>query len=228
MLRRGERFVLARVLAIAVLVVLVIAAIPLARRNKRVFNAHNDEMQAWALSHGCTYVFEDNSQYDGYSFYPFGQTDRQYAHRVVTGSYAERIIAVYDFYFATGGGGGPAGSGPSDVYFAMLVMQLPNPVPWLHVTERKHLHRHAAEDAVSTGDEAFDSVYAVFAKDQDYAKSAMSATVRAGLPAQALSGMHIVDGRLFLWQARHKHDVALIDDRLRFAATVAAELPAPQ
>jgi hypothetical protein len=216
--------VLVRLLTIAVLLLLVVAAIPLARRNKRAFNAHNDEMQSWAVSHGCNYVFEDNSQYDGYSFYPFGQSDRQYAHRVVTGKYAERTIALYDFYFATGGGG-PGGSGPGDVYFAMVVMQLPSTVPWLHVTQRKNLHRHADEDAVSTGDEAFDSVYVVFAKDQEYAKSAVSATVRAGLPAQSLSGMHIVDGRLFLWQARHKHDVALIDDRLRFAATVAAELP---
>jgi hypothetical protein len=39
--------------------------------------------------------------------------------------------------------------------------------------------------------------------------------------------VHIVDGRLFLWQSRHKHDVALLEDRLRFAATVTAELPAP-
>jgi hypothetical protein len=217
--------VLVRVLTIVVLLLLVVAAIPLARRNKRVFNAHNDEMQSWAVSHGCSYVFEDNSQYDGYSFYPFGQSDRQYAHRVVTGSYDERTIALYDFYFATGGG---IGGGPNDVYFAMVVMTLPTAVPWLHVTERKNLHHHADEDAVSTGDEAFDSVYAVFAKDQAYAKSAVSATVRSGLPAQSLSGMHIVDGRLFLWQTRHKHDVALIDDRLRFAATVAAELPAPQ
>jgi hypothetical protein len=38
--------------------------------------------------------------------------------------------------------------------------------------------------------------------------------------------MHIVDGRLFLWRTRRKHDVALIEDRLRFAATVVAELPA--
>jgi hypothetical protein len=38
--------------------------------------------------------------------------------------------------------------------------------------------------------------------------------------------MHVVDSRLFFWQTRRKHDVALLDDRLRFAATVAAELPA--
>jgi hypothetical protein len=107
-------------------------------------------------------------------------------------------------------------------------MELSTSVPWLHVTERKHLHRHAGDDAISTGDEAFDSLYALFAKDQAFAKSAVSATVRAGLPAQSLSGMHIVDGRLFLWQARRKHDVALIDDRLRFAATVAAELAPSQ
>jgi hypothetical protein len=221
--------VLVPVLTIVGLLLLVVAAVPLARRNKRVFNAHNDEMQSWAASHGCTYVFEDNSQYDGYTFYPFGQSDLQYAHRVITGTYAQRTIALYDFYFATGGGGGgSAGSGPTDVYYAMVVMQLPTAVPWLHVTERKNLHRHADDDAVSTGDEAFDSVYAVFAKDQEYAKSAVSASVRSGLPAQSLSGMHIVDGRLFLWQTRHKHDVALIEDRLRFAATVAAELPAPQ
>jgi hypothetical protein len=221
--------VLVSVLVIAGLLALVIAAIPLARRNKRVFNAHNDEMQSWAASHGCNYVFEDNSQYDGYSFYPFGQSEQQYAHRVITGTYAERTIAIYDFYFATSGGGaGPAGGGASDVYFAMIVIQLPSTVPWLHVTERKNLHRHDGEDAISTGDEAFDGVYALFASDQEYAKSAVSATVRSGLPAQALSGLHIVDGRLFLWQTRHKHDVALIDDRLRFAATVAAELPAPR
>ena len=215
--------------AIIVLLVLVAVAIPLARRNKRVFNAHNDEMQAWAGSQGFSYVFEDNSQYDGYTFYPFGQSDRQYAHRVITGTYAERAIAVYDFYYATVGSGiGPAGSGPSDTYFAMLVMQLPTNVPWLHVTERKNLHRHADEDAISTGDEAFDTTYVLFAQDQKYANAALSATVRSGLPAQSLTGMHIVDGRLFLWQSHHKHEVALIDDRLRFAATVAAELPAPQ
>jgi len=151
--------------------------------------------------------FEDNSQYDGLSFYPFGQSDNQYAHRVITGRYAEHAIAVYDFYFAAGGAGGPTGSS-NDVYFAMIVMELPNTVPWLHVTQRKNLHRHADDDAVSTGDEAFDSVYVLFARNQDYAKSAVSATVRSGLPAQALSGMHIVDGRLFLWQTRHRHDVA--------------------
>jgi hypothetical protein len=220
---------MARWLVIAALLVLVIAAIPWARRNKRVFNAHNDDMQSWAVSHGCSYVFEDNSQYDGYSFYPFGQSDRQYAHRVITGNYAQRSIAVYDFYFATAGSGiGPAGSGPTDVYFAMLVMQLPTTVPWLHITERKNLRHHADEDAVSTGDEVFDSTYVLFANDHEYAKSAVSATVRSGLPAQGLSGMHIVDGRLFLWRGHHKHDVALIEDRLRFAATVVAELPAPQ
>jgi hypothetical protein len=216
--------VLGRLLGVAILLVLVLAAIPLVRRKRRVFDAHNDEMQSWAASHGCTYVFEDNSQYRGHTFYPFGQSDRQYAHRVITGKYAERTIAVYDFWFSTGGGG----AGPGDVYFAMLVMQLPTTVPWLHVTERKHLHRNADEDAISTGDEAFDSVYALLAKDQEYAKTAVSATVRSGLPAQALSGMHIVDGRLFLWQARHKHDVTRIEDRLRFAAMVAAELPAPR
>jgi hypothetical protein len=216
-------------IGIAVLVVLVVAAIPLARRNKRVFNAHNDEMQTWAESHGCSYVFEDQSQFAGYTFYPFGQSDRQYAHRVITGTYAERTIAVYDFYFVTvGSGAGPAGSGASDVYFAMTVMQLSKEVPWLHVTERENLRHHAADDAVNTGDEGFDRGYAVFAKDQDYARSALSTTVRSGLRAQSLSGMHIVDGRLFLWQTRHKHDVARIEDRLRFAATVAAELPGPR
>jgi hypothetical protein len=224
----GEQFVLVRVITIAVLLVLVIAAIPWARRNKRVFNAHNDEMQSWAVSHGCTYVFEDNSQYDGYTFYPFGQSDRKYAHRVITGKYAERGIAVYDFYFATGTGGGPVGGGASDVYFAMLVMELPTTVPWLHITERKNLRHHADEDAISTGDEAFDSTYVLFATDKEYAKSAVSPTVRSGLPAQGLTGLHIVDGRLFLWQGHHKHDVALIEDRLRFAATVAAELPSPR
>ena len=220
---------LGRVVAIIVLLVLVAAAIPLARRNKRVFNAHNDEMESWAASHGYSYVFEDNSQYDGYTFYPFGQSDLQYAHRVITGTYAEHAIAVYDFYYATAGSAvGPAGSGPSDVYFAMLVMQLPATVPWLHVTERKHLGRHADGDAISTGDEAFDATYVLFAKDQEYARSAISAPVRSGLPAQSLTGMHIVDGRLFLWQSRHKHDVALIDDRLRFAATVVGDLPVPR
>jgi hypothetical protein len=222
-------FVLGQVLGIALLVVVVIAAIPLVRRQRRRFAAHNDEMQSWAASHGCNYAFEDDSQYAGHSFYPFGQSDQQHAHRVITGKYAERTIAVYDFYFSTSGGGpGPAGGGVSDTYFAMLVMDLPTTVPWLHVTERSNLRRHADGDAVSTGDEAFDSVYVVFAADQEYAKSAVSATVRSGLPAQALSGMHIVNGRLFLWQTRHKHDVARIEDRLRFAATVAAELPAPQ
>jgi hypothetical protein len=196
---------------------------PLVRRKRRLFNAHTDEMQSWAASHGCNYVFEDDSQCDGHKFYPFGQFDQQHAHRVITGRYAERTIAVYDFWFSTGGGG----AGPGDVYFAMLVMDLTTTVPWLHVTERKNLHRHVDDDAISTGDEAFDSVYALFANDQEYAKSAVSATVRSGLPAQALSGMHVVNGRLFLWQSHHKHDVALIEDRLRFAATVAAELPAP-
>jgi len=220
---------LGRVLAIIAVLVLVVVAIPIARRNKRVFNAHNDDMQAWATSHGCSYVFEDNSQYDGLTFYPFGQFDRQYAHRVITGRYAERAIAVYDFYFATVGSGvGPAGSGASHVYFAMLVMQLPTSVPWLHVTQRKHLRRHGDDEAVPTGDETFDSTYVLFAKDQEYAKAALSPAVRAGLPAQALTGMHIVNDRLFLWQGYHKHDVALLDDRLRFAATVAAGLPAPR
>jgi hypothetical protein len=214
----------ARWLVIAGLVVVIIAAMPLVRRKRRLFNAHADEMQSWAVSHGYNYVSEDNSQYDGLSFYPFEQGYQQAAHRVITGKYAERAVAVYDYFFSSGGGG----AGPGDVYFAMLVMQLPTTVPWLHVTERNNLHRHADEDAISTGDQAFDSVYALFAKDQEYAKSAVSATVRSGLPAQTLSGMHIVNGRLFLWQIRHKHDVALIEDRLRFAATVAAELPAPR
>jgi hypothetical protein len=214
--------VLDRLLVIAGLLALVIAAIPLARRNKRKFNAHNDEMQSWANSHGCDYVFEDNSQYHGLSFYPFGRSDQQAAHRVITGTYAQRAIAVYDFYFTTGGSGGV-----SDVYFAMIVMQLATTVPWLDITERNSLGHHVAERAVSTGDEAFDRVYALFATDQEYAKAAVSATVRSGLPAQELSGMHIVDGRLFLWQTRHKHDVSRLEDRLRFAATVAAELPGP-
>jgi hypothetical protein len=214
-------------LVIAVLVVLVIAAIPVARRNKRAFTAHNDDMQSWAETHGCSYAAEDNSQYDGYSFYPFGQSDRQYAHRVITGRYAERAIAVYDFYYAAvGGGAGPAGFDNADVYFAMIVMQLPTELPWLHVTERKNLRRNADENAVSTGDADFDNTYALFAEDPEYAKAAVSTTVRSGLPAQSLSGMHIVDGRLFLWQTRRKHDVALLEDRLRFAATVVADLPA--
>jgi hypothetical protein len=209
-----------QLLGIAILVVLVVAAIPLARRNKRVFKAHNDEMQTWAVANGCHYAFEDNSQYAGHSFYPFGQSDHQEAHRVITGKYAERTIAVYDLNVTFGS--------TSGAYFAMLVMDLPTTVPWLHVTERKNLQHRAEKDSVSTGDETFDSLYALFAEDQEYAKSAVSATVRAGLPAQGFSGMHIVNGRLFLWQTRHKHDVALIEDRLRFAATVAAELPVPR
>jgi hypothetical protein len=215
--------VLHALLAIAGLLVLVVAAIPLARRNKRVFKAHNDEMQSWAESHSCSYVFEENSQYEGYSFYPFGQSDQQYAHRVVTGKYGERAIAVYDFYFAIGGG---LPGGGNNTYFAMIVMHLGADVPWVHVTERKNLSHHADAEAISTGDDGFDAVYAVFAGDPAYAKSAVSATVRSGLPAHSLSGMHIVDGRLFLWQSRRKHDVRLLDDRLRFAATVAAELSA--
>ncbi|HEX3899134.1 MAG TPA: hypothetical protein VHW74_08165 [Mycobacteriales bacterium] len=211
------------VIGIAILIALVIAGIPLARRNKRAFKAHNDEMQSWARTHGYNYAFEDGSQCDGLSFYPFGQSSPQYAHRVITGKYDERTIAAYDFYFSTGGS---TTGGGGDTYFAMIVMQLPAEVPWLHVTERKNLGRHADENPVITGDEAFDSVYAVFAGDPAYAKSAVSASVRSGLPAQSLSGMHVVDSRLFFWQTRRKHDVALLDDRLRFAATVAAELPA--
>lgn len=215
-----------RLITIAVLLLLVLAAIPVARRNKRKFNSHSDEMQSWAVSHGCNFAAEDDSQYDGYTFYPFGQSDRRYAHRVITGTYAERSIAVYDFFFAAGGGGAVGSN--NDVYFAMLVMQLPTTVPWLHVTDQTHVNRQDRDLAVSTGDEAFDRVYAVIAKNQEYAKSAMSATVRSGLPAQALTGMHIVDGKLFLWQTRHRHDVARIEDRLRFAAAVAAELPTPR
>jgi hypothetical protein len=56
----------------------------------------------------------------------------------------------------------------------------------------------------------------------------MSATVKSGLSAQSLTDLRIADGRLILWQIRRKHDVALIEDRLRFAATVVAELPPPR
>lgn len=211
------------VIGIAILIALVIAGIPLARRNKRGFKAHNDEMQSWAQTHGYNYAFEDNSQCDGLSFYPFGQSKPQYAHRVITGKYDERTVAAYDFFFSTGGG---TTGGGGDTYFAMIVVHLPAERAWLHVTARKNLGRHDDENAVTTGDEAFDSVYAVFANDPAYARSAVSATVRSGLPAQSLSGMHVVDSRLFLWQSRHKHDVARLEDRLRFAATVAAELSA--
>jgi hypothetical protein len=207
-----------QLLGVAVLVVLVIAAIPLYRRNKRVAKHHTDEMQSWAESHGCNYALEDDSQYDGHTFYPFDPSEHQWAHRVITGTYAGRTIAAYDLNIAQ--------ASTASIYFAMVVMQLPTTVPWLHVTERKNLHHRDVKDAISTGDEAFDGVYAVFGDDQEFAKSAMSPTVRAGLPAQALSGMHIVNGRLFLWHTRRQHEVALLDDRLRFAATIVAELPA--
>jgi hypothetical protein len=214
-----------QILAIVGLLVLVAVGIPLWRRQQRGFKAHNDEMQAWAASHGCSFAAEDNSQFDGYTFYPFGRSERQHADRVITGTYAERPIAVYDFWYSSGGGGA-GDSGASNVYFAMIVMDLPAKVPWLQVSELKHLGRHGDDGAIDTGDAAFDSTYGLFATDQAYAKSAMSATVKAGLPAQSISGMRIVDGRLFLWRTRRRHDVALLDDRLRFAATVAAELPA--
>jgi hypothetical protein len=214
--------VMGRWIAIAVLLLLVAVGIPLWQRQQRRLQARNDEMQSWATAHGCSYVFEDDSQFDGYTFYPFGQADRQHAHRVITGTYGERTIAVYDFYFTADGS-----NQASDVYYAMIVMDLPHQVPWLEVAQRKHLKRHAADNAISTGDQVFDSEYVVFAKDQDYAKSAISASFRSGLPAQSLTGMQIVNGKMFLWQLRHKHDVALLEGRLRFAATTAAELPVP-
>jgi hypothetical protein len=220
----GEAFTLGRWIAIAIVVVLVVAAIPLFRRRQRIIDAHSDEMQSWAEAHDCNYVNEDSNQYAGYTFYPFGQTSRQFAHRVITGKYATRTIAVYDFISSNG----VERSASDDIQFAMIVMQVATGVPWLHVTERKNLQPKVEADAISTGDEVFDTTYALFATDQQYAKSAVSATVRAGLPGQSLSGMHIVDGRLFLWQTRHQHDVALLEDRLRFAATVAAELPVPR
>jgi hypothetical protein len=205
-------------IGIGIVVLLLVVGIPLWQRQKQKFKAHNDEMQAWAASHGCGFALEDNSQYEGLSFYPFGH-DRQTANRVITGKYAERNVAVYDFYFTAGGG-----TQSSDVYFAMIVMQLPTTLPWLDVSKRIDLSHKSKAGGIGTGDEAFDTEYALFANDQESARSAVSATVRTGLPAQDLSGMHILNDRLFLWRTRRKHDVARIEDRLRFAATVVAEL----
>jgi hypothetical protein len=207
-----------QLLGIGILVVLLLIGIPLWQRQKRNFKAHDDAMQAWAASHGCSFAAEDDSQYEGLSFYPFGH-DRQAAHRVITGKYAERSIAVYDFYFTAGGG-----NQSSDVYFAMIVMQLPTTLPWLDVSKRIDLRHKIKAGGIGTGDETFDTEYALFADDQESARSAVSATVRTGLPVQELSGMHVLNDRLFLWRTRRKHDVARIEDRLRFAATVVAEL----
>jgi hypothetical protein len=215
-------------ITIAVLLVLVIAAIPLVRRNMRKVEEHNDEMKSWAETHGYDYVYEDDSQYAGYSLYPFGEGTLQHAHRVITGTYAERSFAAYDYEFTTfGSGGGSGATSSSTIYFAMIVMALPNKVPNLLVTERKHQHHRDLKNAIDTGDEAFDRDWALYARDQDYAKSAMSPTLKAGLTAQALTDLRIFEGQLFIWHTRRQHDVALIDGRLRFAAAIAAELPAP-
>jgi hypothetical protein len=93
-------------------------------------------------------------------------------------------------------------------------------VPWLHLTDRKNLRRHAEKDAITTGDERFDSVYVLFANDEEYAKAAVSATVRSGLPAQSLSRMHIVDGRLFLLRPSSLRAAAEGHDRARYGEPV--------
>jgi hypothetical protein len=168
----------------------------------------------------------DDGQIKGWSFHPFGQGDYPHARRVITGRYGGRDFAVYDYSYMTTGGG-QTSSSPTESRFAMISMQLSATVPWLHVNEKPtHLLPHKNKDAITSGDEAFDHVYEMFGADVEYVKAAVSASVRATLPAQHFTGLHIVQGKLFVWQRRVQHDPAVLPDRLRAAADIAANLPA--
>jgi hypothetical protein len=216
-----------RLLALAALVAIFAAAYPVYRHTRRKMAEHHDAMQAWATSQGYAFAEMDDDQFTGYSFHPFGQGDYPHARRVITGQYGGRNFAVYDYSYMTGGGGGAAGSSPSESRFAMITVQLSATVPWLHVNE-KHMHvlPHRSQDHITTGDEEFDRVYDTFGADVEYVKAAVSAAVRAALPAEQFTGMHLVQSTLFLWQSRTQHDPAVLPDRLRAAIDIAANLPA--
>jgi hypothetical protein len=223
----GQDLVMLHVLLGLGLIVAVFAAsYPIYRHTRHQMVEHHDAMQAWATSQGYTFAEMDDDQIKGWSFHPFGQGDYPHARRVITGQYAGHDFAVYDYSYMTTGGG-PSGTSPTESRFAMIAMQLSATVPWLHVNEKtKHLLPHRGGTVIATGDEAFDHVYEMFGEDAEYAKAAVSATVRAALPAQHFTGLHIVASTLFVWQHRVQHDPALLPDRLRATADIAVNLPA--
>lgn len=199
------------------------------RRMQAGHAADAGAINTWATEHGYAYVERDDQTWtNGRHFPPFGMGTMQHAEHVVSGSYGKLPFAAFDYRYDTQGGVTGAGT-PSHAtfHFAVIVVTLPQPVPWFDARKRHaHLLPHHDGNEVTVGDKAFDDHFIVHADDQGYALSALTQPLRSMLIDQHLDGIRVTaDGQLFGWQSQTHHTVATLPPRLAALAASAAGLP---
>jgi hypothetical protein len=188
---------------------------------ERRLKTDNAGMHAWSNDHGYAFADVDDSWTGRWRFAPFGIGKFQHAKNVVSGDYRGLGFAAFDYSFDE------SASAQSHVWhYAIVVFQLPDDRPWLDVRDRKvHLKGPDANE-FTIGDKAFDDEWRIHSDNEAYTRSVLTESTRASLGTLKPSGIHLVDGRLFVWWMNSHNDAAVLPGRVEGVSQIAAALPA--
>lgn len=200
------------------------------QRNQRRNAADAADLRTWATDHSLGYADRDDRTWTGrWHFAPFGIGYRQHASQVVSGTWSGWTVAAFDYTYVLHGAPAQGTVSPTTdtMHFAVVVVALPTQLPWFDARRRTfHVLPHRDADAFPVGDEDFDRSYVVHAHDRSYALSAITPAVRSIIVDQGLTGIHVVDGRLFAWEGETHNKASVLPARLAALVACAAALPA--
>lgn len=216
----------------ALLPLLVMVTVTVARNlySRRRADERGQTVSTIASKGGWRYFGAEPALADRWPGDPFGRGDHRDVTNVIRGSWGGRKFIAFDYSYETRQGLFPQARGTGFVNrFGVVVMQLPESLPFLQVQHENLLGERVADllsgdDDIAFESEEFNRLFRITADDTWYARAVIHPQMMSLVSERGEVGWRLSGRDLIGWRRDH-HTEEELRRRLDFLAALIEEIP---